>query len=300
MPRRRKNPQFRPGRRLFRNARKSGQARAIMHGPSASQQQALPNEYICWLTVTNQGDIASGSSTGSYTVELNDIVHPFNTADTLPNLVNSSAAWDPTGLQNLLYNSNTSTGLYFYYRVLATKIKFSVQPTAITDVLDVSIAPTNQGGVYGAFATGASGPQGRKMVATTNNNTRSNTLNLNTDVMKVVGIKELAGATFTPATDGSYSVSPTNNMLYSINWYARVNLSSPVQYWVSIQYKVYFFGRVDTPLLEAVKLKTSLKNITRSFQEEEKSTVKSPVIKEDYIVVGDKKYVATANNCNAL
>lgn len=277
--------------------RRSGRARkgsrrsrgGITRGPSSGQQQAVPNEYIAWLTLVNQGDIAAGSSSGSYQIELNDIVHPLNTTDPLPNLVNNAAGWDPTGLQNLLYNTATSTGLYFYYRVLASKITLSVQPTTITDVMDIALAPTNQGGVYGQFTTAASGPQGKKLVATTNNNTRSNTLHLNVNVKKIVGIKELAGATFTPATDGSYSNAPTNNMLYSINWYTRANLSTPVQYWVEVQYKVYFFGRVDTPLLESVKLKTVPPNVTRLIGEREPPSNKisnsNNELKEDYVEV---------------
>jgi len=284
--------------RMRQNYKRRPKRGGIIHGPPSRQQQAVPNEYIAWLTLVNQGDIAAGSASGAYQVELNDIVHPLNTTDPLPNLVNNAAAWDPTGLQNLLYNSATSTGLYFYYRVLASKITFSVQPTTITDVMDVALAPTNQGGTYGQFTTAASGPQGKKMVATTNNNTRSNTLRLNVDVKKIVGIKELAGAIFTPATDGTYSTAPTNNMLYNINWYTRVNLSTPVQYWVEVQYKVYFFGRVDTPLLEAVTLKTDFIN-TRTAREplsnsnniNNNNNIKNCIeVKEDYVDVDTKEY----------
>jgi hypothetical protein len=232
----------------------------IQRGPARTQQQIVPDELITWLTINNTGYIGSGVANGSYTIELNDIVHPFNTTDILPNLESAAATWDPTGLQNILYNSASSTGFYFYYRVLAARLVFTVVPISTGDVPCFSIAPTNQGGVYGQFTTGASGPQGKSVIATTYNNTRSNTMTLSTNVKKIVGIRELAGATFTPATDGTYSTSPTNNMLYSINWYTTSNTSANIHFKVGVQYKVYFFGRVDTPLLESV----TVPNVTRS------------------------------------
>jgi hypothetical protein len=262
----------------------------IQKGPGWAQQQIVPNELITWLTINNTGYIGSGVSSGSYQVELNDIVHPMNTTDPLPNPESAVATWDPTGLENILYNTGSSTGFYFYYRVLAARLVFTVVPISTGDVPCFSIAPTNQGGTYGQYSTGASGPQGKSVIATTYNNTKANTMTLNTNVMKVVGIRELAGATFTPATDGTYSTAPTNNMLYSINWYTTSNLSANCHYKISVQYKVYFFGRVDTPLLESATVRNVTRDVPKSIREPPNNANNCAEIKEDYIDVDTKEY----------
>jgi len=257
---RKKNFRKRPFRR-FNKRRQRATTSSLTFRRSNLTHQPWPDRYFTTLMVENFGYY--GTSTGQsdyFGMALNILPYPFNTVggitNKLPNPKVATNSCDPAGLENLLYNSATNTGLWLNYRVWGATVRINCQPQATGDALQFGIAPVVTASAnYGSLQTLSQGPNSKWIVCTANNTARGNTIIKHFSIPQILGISKRAYGTPATATYGTYGTAPSSaNQVFAQVFYNTQDESTnsgPIGFSVSIKYHVEFWGRTDTAIIDA-------------------------------------------------
>lgn len=99
----------------------------------------LPQTFDTKCVLANMGYIASGVASGHYTVKLNSVWEPMDTASPFPNVNIAVNNMSPAGLENLL---NANAGVYQFSKVIGCKIYITLNPES--DNIIATITPSVQ------------------------------------------------------------------------------------------------------------------------------------------------------------
>lgn len=234
--------------------------------------QPLPDRFFTWLTL-NQSGYVTGAATplSCFEFGLNSVCYPFNfNINALPNPIIALGACAFTGLNNILYNSVTGTGLYENFRVWRAKVAVTWLPQALGDTSQavmVPLVPTASvgGGIivntYGGTSAGimqaGQSPRVINKPIQSGAPVKTNTLYGNYSIPELMGMPSDKFAadqssfgqygTGAPSTGGGPS---TTISLYSaIRSLDQANFGQPVGIEVRLEYFVEFFRRTDKRLL---------------------------------------------------
>jgi len=252
-----------PFRRLHKkNTGRTGPTRVMI--PMARQlHQPLPDRLFTWLTGNNSGYLSATSSPyTTFGIGLNTLQFPFNTTanggtNVMPHVIQTADAWNPTGFDNLLYNGNTSTGLYKNYRVWGAKVSVTVLPEALADTCQVVMAPQVSGNSLYAdsvigIMTAAQGPDSINKVVQAGAPVKQNSLKKYYRIYDLLGIPKKEYAANVRNTYGYDGETPTQQAWLYIGARAfnQSNFTFAVGMEVTVEYFVEFFTRIDSALLQ--------------------------------------------------
>lgn len=216
----------------------------------------LPDRYLCWLNIENQGSYASiaGSNTTTFGVALNDVVAPFSKSGaigaSLANPVQTITTWQPQMLKNLLFNSVTGTGIYNQFRVWTTILRVTFSPGNAADSIDAAIVPLAQGvSAYTSVEGMSAAPNSAVKTCTFGGSGESQTVEAVWSVPGLFGVPAKLYPAFSPCV-GTFATTPT--AAYAQISYRTVTntpLTASLGAKVCIQYHVEFFNRTDANLL---------------------------------------------------
>jgi len=220
--------------------------------------QPLPDTFKTWVTITNSGYWPAGAAQAlSFSWAIDAIINPFNTVGgtgvAIPNPLVALNPHNPTGVENILYNAGTGTGIYRNYRVWRTKIQCSVQPEATGDTCQVALAPVN--GTSSAYTTLnqiSQAPNSVTKLVAPFTSGQANSFEANWSIPALYGIDDKQYAALNQVT--GTATSPT--YAFTGQWFAELGyqnsaqsvLGSKVPMFVKMQQHVEFFGRADTQL----------------------------------------------------
>jgi hypothetical protein len=226
---------------------------------SGPRHQPIPDRYFCTLEVSELGHIASAAAAATnWVFPLSAIAHPFNQVNggnAIPNPLVAVATLSPAGLQNLLYNTTTSTGLWTFYRVWRTHYEVNTQPTNAADstVTVVSPVQTTSTPPFANILTAQDSPGSQMAICTQANPTRKNTVIGNVSIPGVLGLTEAGYSAMTTNTYGSYTNVPVE-AVYALVTQSTMNdavYAAQCGLHVTVRYDVEFFNRADVELLDA-------------------------------------------------
>lgn len=241
-------------RRLHRKGRRGGHSDTMMFKLSKSTHDPLPARYFTWLTIDQTGYVAAGNATNNFLIGLNNIIHPFSQGgSSITNPVPAVATNDPTGLQNLLYNSVTGTGIWKRFRVWGAKVNTSIMPRSVLDSVNAAQVATTLGTAYASIFPVMQAPHSSYKVISSGTYARGNTFSRYYSIPKIMGIPKREYAAETANTYGTYATAPSDgcNIQVLVETLDAQNLTVNLGYNVRIQYFVEFFNLVDTLLLVA-------------------------------------------------
>lgn len=210
-------------------------------------KQPIEDSFVTDLFISIRGNYVSGVQSGNFLFALNDIVHPFNKGGaTIAVPSQTIASWDPTGVQNLLYNSTTSTGIWQYFLVLACKPTVEVG-VATTDRPIVAMAPVTGANSYGNVDSAAIGPGAVNRLCVSG---VRNVLSSTFVCAQIAGMNDSQFMAQQGTFAGQYGAAPTYTQFVQVRFGTSENTVNAVSFVVKIHYRVRFFQRVDTALLE--------------------------------------------------
>lgn len=219
----------------------------------------MPDRYFTCMYVSNVGHYASaGAAYQHWVFPLSVVVHPFNNVDgdnAIPNPISAVATTSPAGLQNILYNTTTNTGLWSYYRVWRCKVELNCQPTNGADTTIMVASPANGTSVppYANIVNAQDAPGSQVIITSQANPTPMNTISKWFDIPQVLGTNPADYGAFASNSYGSYGNLPgdvayifvtsttENDAVYAANCGLSIRLC----------FEVEFFQRTDTVLLDA-------------------------------------------------
>jgi hypothetical protein len=120
--------------------RESSSITTMVNRSSLRDHTIVADKYLTKLSAMYTGKLTAGTN-GIFTVYGNSIYEPFNTANLVSGIMSgtqgSSVTATPMGYTAI-------AGLYSSYRVKASRIKISVNPTALTDTCNIIVIPVPQ------------------------------------------------------------------------------------------------------------------------------------------------------------
>jgi hypothetical protein len=261
MSRRAQSSQRNSGRRTRRNRPRRRDALALtsIHFNTGPRHQPVPDRYFCTLEVTELGHYASAAAAYQHWVfPLSAIAHPFNQVNgdaAIPNPLVAVASLSPAGLQNLLYNTTTSTGLWEQYRVHRCHYELNCQPTNGADDSIIVVSPCQSSSTppFANILNAADSPGSKMRVCSQANPTAQNTVKGTVDIAGVLGLTRPAYEADTTNTYGTY----TNLPVETVYAFVTSTTMSDAAYTAScglhvkLLFEVEFFQRADTALLDA-------------------------------------------------
>lgn len=217
-------------------------------------RQPVPDRYLTWLTIENQGRFATGagSAAGAFNVALNNLNTPLNpgTGVALPNQIQNPATWNPIGFKDLIYNTSLGFGLYTQFRVWSSQVELTVQVQNPTDNCNLVVCPCAVALQITNPEAASAYPQSTLKSAAYGGSGTSNTL-----ITPVVSCPGLAGVpkTLYPAfasAIGQFGVAPGLPYYWAI-LYRTSNaavLTNDLTYRIVVRYHVEFMNRADINL----------------------------------------------------
>jgi len=201
---------------------------------------------------------AAAGAFGHWVFCIGTPVHPFNNIDgdtAIPNPLVATATQSPAGLQNLLYNATTNTGLYNYFRVWKAAVRINCQPTNGADgtVCVMSPLTTTSAPPFANVINAQDSPGSVVRVCTQANPTAANTLQKVFDLSAILGLTPSEYGAFSASTYGSYGNLPADTVYVAVTSNTQNNnaYNAVCGFEVKIVYDVEFFQRTDTVLLDA-------------------------------------------------
>lgn len=177
---------------------------------------------------------------------------PFNnTPGGMPKIPNPSqtiATWNPTAWKNLIANATTSTGIWNYALVLGAKV--SVEALCATDDRgQMAMAPLLGGGSYGFVESMISSPGSVQGTAQPGRRCR---LSKYISVAQTAGLPDHLWFSQYQTYSCTSATAPTTQVYWQfyIATGSGMTFTKDVLFSVTIHYRVRFFGREDTLLLE--------------------------------------------------
>lgn len=220
-------------------------------------KQPVPDRYFCYINVANNGYWPTGSGAfNSFGLQVNNPVHPFFSAGgigtTIPNPGVSINLSDPLGLENLLFNSVTNTGLWDFVRVWKCEVRFTVFGNN-TDAFNYVMAPIiGNGGTYSNIEGVEAAPNASKTRFVSPQTTARTTTQMEWDIPALSGTpRKNYSSVLTNAVSFGGTPSPSiyaQLAAYNVN---NVVLTARTPFDVQISFGVEFFGRHDYALLNA-------------------------------------------------
>jgi len=265
-PNRRRGPtrqRFRPRRaprRLIDGVsgaeRTTATAVSFISGP---RHQPVPDRYFCTMEVSELGHIASAAAAATnWVFPLSAIAHPFNQVNggnAIPNPLVAVATLSPAGLQNLLYNPTTNTGLWTFYRVWKAHYELSTQPSNGADDTVTVVSPVQSSATppFANILTAQDSPGSKMVVCSQANPTRRNMVIGTVSPPQILGITPAGYQAMTTNTYGAYVNVPVE----TVYAYVTQNTMSNAVYTaicplhITVRYEVEFFNRADIELIDA-------------------------------------------------
>lgn len=199
----------------------------------------LPVKWEATFDIENSGYVAAaGAATTTYTVDLNSVYQPFNTANPIPNALATIATQMPASLTSLL-NAN----LYQRYIVRRSTIIVQIAPQSITDSVLVAVAPLDFNStahqLWPTYTAAAAAPDSVERL------TQSSFMNV---LRKSVTPEQVMCRTLAQYTDdnlswGTYGAKPANICLWQITYQTadQAVLTAVLVIRVNVQYQVELF-----------------------------------------------------------
>lgn len=234
---------------------KTNQITHLKNPRSLTTRQPIPDNYWTWLTVQGDGYAASGVGSASFSFAINNPVLPFNNTGAggaFPNPSVANNANNPTGLQNLIYNSSTATGLWQYGRVWRTRVTVTPMVSNTADQIQVAMAPlTGTVNTYSTYAALAASPNSATRDSQMNMAPKDGQLTEDWDIPAIVGIKKQLYDAQAGAYSFQYATVPTSQVFAQVYMTegTQQNTTGRVVFRIVIQYYIQFFQRIDTLLL---------------------------------------------------
>jgi len=226
-------------------------------------RQPFPDKYRTWITIEASGYRGSGAGSlpFSYNFALNYLTLPFNVGggvtQTLLNPVIANASNQAAGLQNILYNSSTGTGIWQLYRVWRVKVAVTTTVATLNGGVNQCLisagAPVlGQSNSYGTAQAVGSAPEGKYKIITSGTSGKENTLYFDFSMPELFGMPASQFQAYTPAAY-AYATSAgalTQIFQHTLQASDQTTASAAnIGIMIKMQFFVEFFNRVDTNLL---------------------------------------------------
>jgi len=279
----------------------SNMVRAKMSNPLRNQfsrsHMIVPPVFRTTCGIDYFGSHAAGISRLTFAVSANSAHLPFNSALVAANGITINAAgfspytgsvyttMQPQGFSNLCGSAAT----YLNYRVLGSKIKLRLIPTAGQDSIVATVNQVSTGEQWNTSVwTGAEAPYASRARTFTNSES-------NGAIVQKFSSAEAFGVPVTAITDGveyagSFNTSPENEWNWIVNMQSINNNTSGVMgILIEVEYEIEFWNPVTGGLND-----TLLKRKVIGVGDVADSS-STPIIREepDYLIVGGKKFLAT-------
>lgn len=256
---------FRKARKVFRrangiapaNARPSGNTTVSTLNFKLSRfvKCPVPDRYLTWLTIENQGvqGTGAGSNTGTWAFALNDIVTPFSKTGAVPTSLPGIilGGTSPAFTKNILFNVTTGTGIYNQYRVWSTAVAITYTPGNAADSVNTVMVPlTNAAAAFVSPEAMAMASNSIAGTSTFGSSGAGSTIMAMWSMPALFGVPKLVFPAFASAIVTA-ATTPGLPLFCQVAYRTDNNLilTAGLGIRVQIQYHVEFFSRVDTAAL---------------------------------------------------
>lgn len=238
-------------------------ADAVVNGPSILKfsssflrKQPLPDRFFTWVFIKQQGKQGGNVATYSFNAALSILNAPFGqtagTGNNVPTPLVANTA-RPAGLNNLLYNSVTNTGIWNNYRVWRAIVEADICPSNSGDQLNVAGAPVV--GTTLAYANAvytSQGPNGVSKDVQLSTPLKDRILRHDVSIPAMIGLSSIGYQSWGGVERTYSSTMGANDVSMQYTWETalQANTTGAVVYNIGIAFFVEFFGRQDVDLLD--------------------------------------------------
>jgi hypothetical protein len=229
---------------------------ALSFKGSLRSLQPMPDTFKTWVTATNSGywPTGTGTSTNSFQLAIDAICKPFNntggTGKLLPNPLVATASESGSGVKNLLYNTDTNTGIYVNYRVWRVILEVQAVPQTQGDSALFAMAPiVNTASQYTSINGITQGVNSVSKMITAGTSGKGDMIKANWSIPAILGIQDNQYATTSTAQSYGY----TGNVFPQIGYNlldGNTALVNTLPVFVKMNQFVEFFRRADGQLLQ--------------------------------------------------
>lgn len=246
---------FRGGRQLSTAASSVSKTTTLKFGKSLITRQPMPDRFFTWFRITNSGTYASNAfAAASFAFSLDQIIFPFNfiggSANGLPNPQIALNVASCSGAKDLLYNTNTGSGIYQRFRPWRVKTKVNMLSENASDCLQAAMAPiVGTINTYSNSNAIAQAPNSCTIMSTSSGTNTTTALKANWSFPQIYGIPE---SLYSVDSSKTLAYNSTPNLYCQVGFYNTATGNTKGQIFVTIETEIYveLFQRLDVALYQ--------------------------------------------------
>jgi len=243
------------GKQLASSASSVSKTTTLKFGSSLITRQPIPDRFFTWFRITNTGTYASNAFAAStFAFSLDQIIFPFNyvggSAAGLPNPQIALNVGSCSGAKELLYNTNTGSGIYQRFRPWRVKTKVNMLSENTSDCLQLAMAPIiGTTSTYSSANAIAQAPNSCTIMSTSSGTNKTTALMANWSFPQIYGIPE---SLYSADSSKTLAYNTTPNLYCQAGFFNTATGNTKGQIFITVETEVYveLFQRLDVALYQ--------------------------------------------------